>query len=63
MRRREFITALGSATASWPLTARAQQPGIPVIGFVSGGSAVASTGYAAAFRKGLSEGGTSMAGT
>jgi putative ABC transport system substrate-binding protein len=57
MRRREFIAGLGSVTASWPLTARAQQPGIPVVGFVNGGSAVASTGYVAAFRKGLSENG------
>jgi len=54
MRRREFIAGLGGAVA-WPLVARAQQPGIPVIGFVSGGSAAASTGYVAAFRKGLSE--------
>jgi putative tryptophan/tyrosine transport system substrate-binding protein len=42
MRRREFIAGLGSA-AAWPLTVRAQQPGLPVIGFVDGGLADASS--------------------
>jgi putative ABC transport system substrate-binding protein len=56
IRRRQFIAGLGSA-AAWPLVAHAQQPGLPVIGFVDGESASQSEYLGASFRQGLGDAG------
>jgi putative ABC transport system substrate-binding protein len=55
VRRREFIALVGGAPVAWPLAARAQQPALPVVGFVSGNSADASGDRVRAFRNGLNE--------
>ena len=57
MRRREFLSLLGSVAAAWPFAAGAQQPSMPLVGFVNSSSAQAQALVAAAYRRGLEESG------
>src|SRR5215470_4001557 len=55
MRRRQFITLLGSAAAGWPLVARTQQPAMPIIGYMTADDSEPSTRVIEPFRQALRE--------
>jgi putative ABC transport system substrate-binding protein len=55
IRRRDFLTLVGGAAAGWPFAARAQQPTLPVIGYLSSTSSGPYAPFVAAFQQGLKE--------
>jgi putative ABC transport system substrate-binding protein len=57
IQRREFVSLLGGAAAGWPLSARAQQPAMPLVGFLRSSSLADATHLVTAFRQGLKEAG------
>src|SRR5215813_3470447 len=57
MKRREFISLIGGLAAAWPLSTQAKQRGVPVVGFLRGGTEAGAANLLSAFRKGLSEAG------
>ena len=59
MRRRDFIALFGGAAATWPLGAQAQQPAMPLVGFLADGTPEGFAPRLAAFKRGLADGGYS----
>ena len=59
MRRREFIALFGGAAATWPVVAHAQQPAMPLVGFLADGTPEGFAPRLAAFKRGLADGGYS----